>query len=210
MDTIEYIVGRYPYVLSTLGELVPLFVRRGQGMPNPVHIDTSAHDEYLVREVEGMTAARLAEMGAERKVKCLRRMYGLRGGIVAIKAVVSVGETILTAHSFGRVLEPPEGDRSRRGIWVPPPIAGAMATCHFVACYSRSPNDRAVFAPVRRIDLPFKVRTDDELRKIIARSFCIPKINPYSTFLIELAHYPVHVRFSLEQGIIDSFRYLLA
>jgi hypothetical protein len=210
MDTIEYVIGRYPYVLSALGELAPLFVRRGQDMPNPVHINTSAYDEYLVREVKCMNAERLAEMGAERKAKCLRRMYGLRGGIVAIKVVVSLGETILTAHSFGKVLEPAGGDRSTRGIWVPPPISGTKATCHIAVCFSRNPTESTVFAPVRRIDVPFKLRTDDELKEIISRGFRIPKINPYSTFLIELAQYPVHVRFYLEQGIVDSFRYLLS
>lgn len=209
MDTIEYIIGRYPYVLSALGELTPLFVRRGQDMPNPVHIDTSAYDEYLVREVKCMNAERLAEMGAERKAKCLRRMYGLRGGIVAIKVVVSLGETILTARTFGTVRGPAEGDRARRSTWIPTPISGASATCHLSVCYSASPIARTVSAPVRSIEFRFRDLSDDSLRDIIGRSFRIPRINPYTMFLIELAACPVHVRFALERMIIDSFGVLL-
>jgi hypothetical protein len=206
MEPIEYIIGRYPYALSAIKELVPLFASLKQGVPSIVHIDTSAYDEYLVREMEGMTMEPYLKMGLEREVEALRRAYGTQGGIVAIKVVVTVGKTILTAHTFGTAPTAEFGSVSRRSMWVPSNLSGKKAICYLCVCYSQNRSEKTVFAPILRKRIVLRRTGRHTLKEIIGKCFCIPKINPYSTYLIELARYPIQTRYFLERGIAESLR----
>jgi hypothetical protein len=214
MKPIEYFVGKYPYLGNPLflSEIDRLFLKKRHSFRSPVGIDTSCNTEHLV--VAGRGAMEVAIAGAEGKIAQIRKARGITGPVACVMCVVSLSDgTVLTTNAHGRVESDPRvvGNTKRLSTWIPPDLSEKDASLHLCVCFSpqKGATTRFTHATVVKKDFRFKKLSPEDLKEILLKSCTIPRMNPYSTYILELTEDREDMERFLVRETVSSYDELL-